>query len=83
MIGHAAPEAAVRGPLAALNEGDIVAVDVDSRRLEVEGVDLEERLRNWQPPEALYPTGVFAKYAALVQSASEGAITRPPDPARG
>ena len=78
MIGHAAPEAAAGGPLAALQDGDVIAIDVGSRRLEVEGVDIAGRMRDWQPPEAQYPTGVFAKYAALVQSASEGAITKPP-----
>ena len=77
MIGHVAPEAAAGGPLAALEEGDIVTIDVDSRRLEVEGVDIEARLAGWRPPEAHYSSGVFAKYAALVRSASEGAITRP------
>ncbi|MGH7777383.1 MAG: dihydroxy-acid dehydratase, partial [Candidatus Dormibacterales bacterium] len=77
MIGHAAPEAAAGGPLAALREGDIVAIDVAARRVDVEGVDIEERLRGWSPPPPRYRTGVYAKYAALVGSASEGAVTRP------
>jgi dihydroxy-acid dehydratase len=77
MIGHVAPEAALGGPLAGLQDGDMIAVDVATRRLEVEGVDLAERMRGWSPPEARYRTGVFAKYAAQVSSASEGAITRP------
>ena len=77
MIGHVAPEAAVGGPLAALRDGDVLTIDVPSRSLAVEGVDLDERLRDWAPPEAIYRDGVMAKYAALVQSASEGAITRP------
>src|SRR5437016_3552909 len=77
MIGHVAPEAAVGGPLAALRDGDVIAVDVAAGRLDVEGVDLPSRLRDWSPPEPRYRTGVFAKYAAQVTSASEGAITRP------
>jgi dihydroxy-acid dehydratase len=77
MIGHVAPEAAVGGPLAALRDGDVIVVDVAERRIEVEGVDLAERLRDWTPPEPRYRTGVFAKYAAQVQSASDGAITLP------
>src|SRR2546421_8964234 len=77
MIGHVAPEAAVGGPLAALRDGDVVVVDVARRTVDVQGVDLEERLRDWSPPEPHYRSGVFAKYAAQVRSASEGAITMP------
>ena len=77
MIGHVAPEAAVGGPLAALRDGDVISVDVAERRIDVEGVDLAERLRDWSPPEPHYRSGVFAKYAAQVTSASDGAITRP------
>jgi dihydroxy-acid dehydratase len=77
MIGHVAPEAAVGGPLAALRDGDVIAVDVAGRRVDVEGVDVAERLRDWVPPEPRYRTGVFAKYAAQVTSASDGAVTRP------
>jgi dihydroxy-acid dehydratase len=77
MIGHVAPEAAVGGPLAALRDGDLVVVDVAARRIEVEGVDVAERLRDWTPPEPRYRGGVFAKYAAQVTSASDGAVTRP------
>jgi dihydroxy-acid dehydratase len=77
MIGHVAPEAAVRGPLAALNEGDVINIDVDTRKLEVEGVDVEARLADWSAPEAQYRTGVMARYALLVGSASEGAILKP------
>jgi dihydroxy-acid dehydratase len=80
MIGHVAPEAAVGGPLAALREGDMVVVDVGRRSVDVEGVDLAERLREWSPPEPHYRAGVFAKYAAQVRSASEGAITAPQPP---
>jgi dihydroxy-acid dehydratase len=77
MIGHVAPEAAVGGPLAALRDGDLIAVDVEAGRIDVEGVDVAERLRDWSPPEPRYRTGVFAKYAAQVSSASDGAVTRP------
>jgi dihydroxy-acid dehydratase len=77
MIGHVAPEAAVRGPLAALHEGDVINIDVDTRKLEVEGIDVEARLAGWSAPEALYRTGVMARYALLVGSASEGAVLKP------
>ena len=78
MIGHVAPEAAVGGPLAALRDGDIIRIDVDSRSIEVEGVDIAERMRGWTAPEPHYATGVFAKYAALVGSARDGAVLRTP-----
>ena len=77
MIGHVAPEAAVRGPLAALRDGDIITIDVDTRSLAVEEVDIESRLMDWSAPEPLYRTGVMARYALLVGSASEGAILKP------
>ena len=79
MVGHVAPEAARGGPLAALREGDIVTVDVESRELRVDLSDDEiaERLKHFEPPAPRYTSGVFAKYAALVSSASDGAVTRP------
>jgi dihydroxy-acid dehydratase len=77
MIGHAAPEAAVGGPLAALQDGDLIEIDVDARRLSVHNVDFPARLRGWSPPEPHYRRGVLARYAALVGSASEGAILKP------
>ena len=77
MIGHVAPEAAVRGPLAAVRDGDIITIDVDTRSLAVEEVDIESRLMDWSAPEPLYRTGVMARYALLVGSASEGAILKP------
>src|SRR5207244_7569844 len=77
MIGHVAPEAASRGPLAALRDGDIIAIDVPSRSLTVEGIDIEARLMDWSQPEPQYRTGVMARYALLVCSASEGAILKP------
>jgi len=77
MVGHVAPEAAVGGPLAALKDGDIVTMDVDSRKLDVEGVDVAARLKDWSAPEPNYRTGVLARYALLVSSASEGAVLKP------
>src|SRR5437868_1574330 len=77
MIGHVAPEAAVGGPLAALVDGDVIEIDVDSRRLEVQDVDIAARLKGWSQPEPQYRTGVMARYALLVGSASEGAILKP------
>jgi dihydroxy-acid dehydratase len=78
MAGHVAPEAAVGGPIAALREGDMVVVDIEKRRLDVEISDseMQQRLASWTPPAPHYTTGVFAKYAKLVSSASEGAVTR-------
>ena len=77
MIGHVAPEAALGGPIALVEEGDSIVVDVDAQELnlEVDEAILAERRARWSPPEPRYRTGVLAKYAALVSSASEGAIT--------
>jgi dihydroxy-acid dehydratase len=79
MVGHVSPEAARGGPLAALQEGDIVVLDVEARTLscELSEDELAARLRDWKPQPPRYTTGVFAKYAALVSSASEGAVTGP------
>ncbi len=79
MAGHVAPEAARGGPIAALRDGDIIVFDVVGRQLNVELTDAEiaRRLKDWKPPAPRYAEGVFAKYAALVSSASEGAITQP------
>jgi dihydroxy-acid dehydratase len=78
MAGHVAPEAAVGGPIAAVREGDIISFDVENRRLDLEitEAEMQRRLAEWQAPPPNYTTGVFAKYAKLVSSASEGAITR-------
>jgi dihydroxy-acid dehydratase len=77
MVGHASPEAARGGPLAVLEDGDIVVVDIAMRRLDVELADdvLRERLARWTPPGPRESGGVFAKYARLVSSASTGAVT--------
>jgi dihydroxy-acid dehydratase len=79
MVGHVCPEAFTGGPLAVLETGETVVVDVDARRLDVELSDDEiaARLRDWTPPPPRTTTGVLAKYASLVLPASEGAITRP------
>ncbi len=79
MVGHVAPEAALGGPIAAIREGDRISIDTKTRKLELEISDAEiaRRLAEWKPPAPRYKSGVFAKYAALVTSAAEGAITRP------
>jgi dihydroxy-acid dehydratase len=78
MAGHIAPEAVHGGPIAAVREGDTITIDVDNRRIDLDVPDeeIERRLEDYEPPEA--PVwGVLAKYAALVSSASEGAVTSP------
>jgi dihydroxy-acid dehydratase len=77
MAGHVAPEAIAGGPIAAVREGDVIVFDVPSRRLDVELTDeqIAARLREWTPPTPRYASGVMAKYAKLVASAAEGAIT--------
>jgi dihydroxy-acid dehydratase len=77
MVGHVAPEAVKGGPIAALRDGDQVTIDIDARELSVRLSDEEiaERLAAYEPPEPPYRTGVMAKYAATVSSASVGAIT--------
>jgi dihydroxy-acid dehydratase len=79
MVGHVVPEAHRGGPIAALGEGDTVVIDVDAGELRVELSDDEiaARLADWSPPAPRYESGVLAKYAALVSTASEGAVTRP------
>ena len=74
MVGHVAPEAAVGGPIALVRDGDMITLDVKARRLDVDA-DLSARKGEWKAPEPKYTKGVMAKYARLVQSASEGAIT--------
>ena len=80
MIGHVAPEAAMGGPIAALQDGDIVTIDIEKRRIDtdVPANEIATRLAAWTPPKPRYTSGVFAKYAALVSSAADGAITRVP-----
>ncbi|MEK7873667.1 MAG: dihydroxy-acid dehydratase, partial [Chloroflexota bacterium] len=77
MAGHVAPEAAVGGPVAALRDGDTIVFDVTARKLDVElsAKELKARLSKWTPPAPRYTSGVMAKYAKLVSSAAEGAVT--------
>ncbi len=77
MVGHIAPEASKRGPLAALREGDMVVIDVENHELYVELSDdeISGRLEDWVEPEPRYTRGVLANYATLVASASKGAVT--------
>jgi dihydroxy-acid dehydratase len=77
MIGHVAPEAFRGGPIAVVEDGDEIVIDVDRRRLDLQisGDELDERLSAWQPPQPRYTKGAFAKYASQVGSASEGAPT--------
>jgi dihydroxy-acid dehydratase len=76
VIGHVAPEAAAGGPIAHIRDGDEITINVDERVLNV-NADLATRAALWKPPKPAYASGVFAKYAQLVSSASEGAVTIP------
>ena len=78
MAGHVAPEAAHGGPIAAVRDGDTVIFDIKARRLDVDisAEEITARLRNWSAPPPRYKSGVMAKYAKLVSSASEGAVTQ-------
>ena len=77
MIGHVAPEAFVGGPIALIQDGDQIEIDVDARRIDllVDGAELTKRRAAWKPRAPRYQTGVFAKYATLVGSAAQGAVT--------
>jgi dihydroxy-acid dehydratase len=77
MVGHIAPEAVKGGPIAALRDGDQVTIDVEARELSVDLPDAEiaRRIAAYEPPEPAYPSGVMAKYAKTVGSASLGALT--------
>ncbi len=77
MIGHVSPEAALGGPIALVEEGDTIVIDVDRKALDLDVAAeiLAERRRQWVRPEPAYRGGVMAKYAALVSSASTGAVT--------
>ena len=79
MAGHVAPEAAVGGPIAVVEDGDIVSFDIEKRELNVELDDLEldNRLQEWNAPKPRYEKGAFAKYAQTVSSAADGAVTHP------
>jgi dihydroxy-acid dehydratase len=76
-VGHVAPEATDGGPIALVAEGDTVRLDLAARRLDlvVDAEELERRRAGWKPLEPRYTTGVLGKYAKLVGSAAQGAIT--------
>ncbi len=78
MAGHVAPEAARRGPIAAVRDGDIITVDIQARRLDVQLTEreIQSRLSEWTPPPPRYRPGAMTKYARLVSSAATGAVTR-------
>ncbi len=77
VVGHVAPEAQVGGPIALVREGERVTIDAEKRLLEVDldEAELERRRKEWTPPPPRYRSGVMAKYAKLVSSASLGAVT--------
>ncbi|OLC26141.1 MAG: dihydroxy-acid dehydratase [Candidatus Nitrososphaera sp. 13_1_40CM_48_12] len=79
MIGHVAPEAMVGGPIALIREGDEIVIDTPKSRIDliVSKAELKKRTKKWKPIKPHYKTGALAKYASLVQSASEGAVTLP------
>jgi dihydroxy-acid dehydratase len=78
MAGHIAPESALGGPIAAVQDGDTITIDVNNRRIDLDVPDAEiaARIEAYEVPASSYRNGVMAKYAKLVSSASEGAITR-------
>src|SRR6185295_8582462 len=77
MVGHVAPEAASGGPIGVVKDGDLITIEEGSRRIEIEvpAAELAARMKAWQAPESRAKTGVLAKYAKLVSSASMGAVT--------
>jgi dihydroxy-acid dehydratase len=79
MIGHVAPEAMVGGPIAVVKEGDVISIDTQTSKIDlmISKAELRKRMKKWKPIKAHYKVGALAKYASLVQSASEGAITVP------
>jgi len=79
MVGHVCPEAANGGPLAVVREGETITIDVERRSIDVDvsADELAARLRDLPPFVPTVTTGALAKYAALVSSASEGAVTLP------
>jgi len=81
MVGHIAPEAFVGGPIALVKNGDEITIDIETNAIDlhVSREDLEERRKKWVRPEPNYTSGALAKYASLVGSASQGAITKPVD----
>ena len=77
MVGHVAPEAASGGPIALVREGDMISLNIEKRTIDVlvPAEELASRKNSWKPPAPKYTSGVFQKYASLVGSASQGAVT--------
>lgn len=77
IVGHICPEAAVGGPIAVVKSGDIITIDAEKNRIDMNVSDEEiaERMKEWSPPKMVVTRGVLAKYAALVGDASHGAMT--------
>ena len=77
VVGHVTPEAAVGGPIALLKNGDTITIDAEKREVSVKlsAAEMKRRAKAWKPPKPRYKRGVLAKYARLVSSASEGAVT--------
>jgi dihydroxy-acid dehydratase len=77
MVGHVAPEAAMGGPIAAVCEGDVITINVETSSIEVALTpeQISERMKGWTAPPLKYKTGVFQKYVKLVGSAAQGAVT--------
>jgi len=77
MVGHVAPEAFSGGPIAAVQDGDVISIDIENRKIDIElpASALQDRLKNWKAPEPKYKSGVFSKYIKSVSSSSVGAVT--------
>jgi dihydroxy-acid dehydratase len=77
VVGHVTPEAFVGGPIAVIENGDTIIIDAEKRQitLDIKDKELKARLKDWKQPKPRYTRGVLAKYAKLVSSASEGAVT--------
>ena len=77
MIGHVAPEAVKGGPIAAIREGDTITIDVEKRTIDVDlsAAEIAARTADYEVPEPAFTSGVMAKYASSVSSASVGAVT--------
>ena len=79
MVGHVAPEAFVGGPIALVKDGDEISIDIETNsiHLNVSEEELTKRKSEWNPPKPNYTSGALAKFASLVGSAAQGAITKP------
>jgi dihydroxy-acid dehydratase len=80
VTGHVSPEAAVGGPIALIEDGDVITFDAKKRRIDISvgEEELAKRRENWQRPKSTVTTGALAKYRAEVSSASQGAVTTVP-----